>query len=190
MYKVLRQLALDEFQRRRNRNSAEDICPEDLVVPLSQGDIIDDCPILFWPDTLERVEDRDEAVSVQHRVVILTQACDLVQKKTKRAVVAIVHDTESLVRTGRLTAGVIRNSVRPGKVYGWYFLPADPSGLFEESLVSFRDLHTVPISILNNLRDRGKHVCRFVTPYREHMAQHLAVTYSRIGLPEPYESVP
>jgi hypothetical protein len=25
-----------------------------------------------------------------------------------------------------------------------------------------------------------------MTPYREHLAQHFAVTYSRIGLPEPY----
>jgi hypothetical protein len=25
-----------------------------------------------------------------------------------------------------------------------------------------------------------------ITPYREHLAQHFSVTYSRIGLPEPY----
>jgi hypothetical protein len=25
-----------------------------------------------------------------------------------------------------------------------------------------------------------------MTPYREHLAQHFSVTYSRIGLPEPY----
>jgi hypothetical protein len=42
---------------------------------------------------------------------------------------------------------------------------------------------------LEGLRDRGKHVCRLITPYREHLAQHFSVTYSRIGLPEPYGTV-
>jgi hypothetical protein len=26
------------------------------------------------------------------------------------------------------------------------------------------------------------------TPYREHLAQHFAVTFSRIALPEPYDT--
>jgi hypothetical protein len=39
---------------------------------------------------------------------------------------------------------------------------------------------------LEGLRDQGKLVCRLITPYREHLAQHFSVTYSRIGLPEPY----
>jgi hypothetical protein len=52
--------------------------------------------------------------------------------------------------------------------------------------VDLRDLHTVPRTLLEELRDRGRHVCRFATPYREHLAQHFSVTYSRIGLPEPY----
>ncbi len=28
------------------------------------------------------------------------------------------------------------------------------------------------------------------SPYREHLAKHFADTFSRIGLPEPYESEP
>ena len=38
------------------------------------------------------------------------------------------------------------------------------------------------------LARQGKRVCRIETPYREHMAQHFSVTYSRIGLPQPYET--
>ena len=60
---------------------------------------------------------------------------------------------------------------------------------FPESLVDLRDLHTVPRSLLEGLRDQGKFVCRLITPYREHLAQHFSVTYSRIGLPEPYGTV-
>lgn len=33
-------------------------------------------------------------------------------------------------------------------------------------------------------------MCRLATPYREYLAQHFAVTYMRIALPEPYETRP
>ena len=42
------------------------------------------------------------------------------------------------------------------------------------------------MALLEGLQARGKHVGRLMTPYREHLAQHFSVTYSRIGLPEPY----
>jgi hypothetical protein len=99
----------------------------------------------------------------------------------------VVHDAASLVQSGRVRERFIRDNVRAGRVYGWYFLPAHAScpGL-PESLVDFRDLHTVPRALLEGLRDEGKLVCRLITPYREHLAQHFSVTYARIGLPEPY----
>ena len=53
-------------------------------------------------------------------------------------------------------------------------------------MVDLRDLHTVPMALLEGLQARGRHVGRLITPYREHLAQHFSVTYSRIGLPEPY----
>lgn len=43
---------------------------------------------------------------------------------------------------------------------------------------------------LKQLMERGKRRCRLDTPYREHMSQHFANTYVRIGLPEPYETQP
>jgi len=42
--------------------------------------------------------------------------------------------------------------------------------------------------LLEELAAEGKRVGALTTPYREHMAQHFAVTFSRIGLPEPYET--
>jgi hypothetical protein len=123
-------------------------------------------------------------------VIILTQACDLANDKSARAVVAVVHEATRLVQSGRVTEKFIRDHVRKGQVYGWYFLPAHATCPgFPESLVDLMDLHTVPRALLEGLRDRGKHVCRLMTPWREHLAQHFSVTYSRIGLPEPYGTV-
>jgi hypothetical protein len=57
-----------------------------------------------------------------------------------------------------------------------------------ESIVDLRDLHTVPRAMLERLIQEGKRITRIATPYREHLAQHFSTTYSRIGLPEPYET--
>ena len=127
----------------------------------------------------------------QSRVVVLTQACDLAETKTTRVLVALVHNADEVVRQGILSGSLIRDRVRRGQVYGWYFLPAAPSPIaLSESIVDLRDLHTVPRAVLEHLIATNKRVCRIVTPYREHLAQHFAVTFSRIGLPEPYETQP
>lgn len=167
--------------------SFEELRAEHEAVPLSQGDIIDDCPLVFWNEQAREVIEGERPRSLESRIIILTQACDLVNGKTTRVVVAAVHTAANLVRDGRVKEKVIRDQVRKGQVYGWYFLPADLSRPgFPEALVDLRDLHTIPIALLEGLQARGKHIGRLITPYREHLAQHFSVTYSRIGLPEPY----
>ena len=121
--------------------------------------------------------------------MVLTQACDLVQAKSTKVLVAMIHVARSLVEQNILKAQTIRDQIRRGMVYGWYFLPAS-SGAVEmpESIIDLRDLHTVHRATLQQLIADGRRVGRLVTPYREHLGQHLSVTYSRIGLPDPYET--
>ncbi len=96
---------------------------------LSQGDILDQCPVLVWklaPPPL----DLDVPPEVRIiRVVVLTQACDLAQDKTTRVVVAPVYEATELVSRNILKPGAIRDQVRRGHVFGWYFLPAAPPQL-------------------------------------------------------------
>ena len=71
--------------------------PEEI---LSQGDLIDDCPLITirsWPPDPGR-DVRSEAWTI--RVVVLTQACDLAQGKTTRVVVAPVHEASGTGREG------------------------------------------------------------------------------------------
>ena len=151
--------------------------------PLSQGDIIDDCPVF----SLEGVDLDANPTRWRVRVVVLTQACDLAQTKTTRVLAALVHSAQNLIDEGLLKAALVRDQVRRGLVYGWYFLPAaQPPTNFEESIVDLRDVHTVSRANLEKLIADGKRVCRIQTPYREHLAQHFSVTYARIALPEPY----
>jgi hypothetical protein len=158
-------------------------------VSLAQGDVIDGCPIFALEVSDTEVDLNAPASRWEARIVVLTQTCDLVQNKVTRVLAAVVHPAQELVAEGILKASVIRDQIRRALVYGWYFLPAAPEHLaLPESIVNLHDLHTVSRSVLERLIADGKRVCRIVTPYREHLAQHFAVTYMRIGLPEPYQT--
>ena len=123
-------------------------------------------------------------------VLVVTQACDLANTKTTRAVIAIVHSAQDLVDRNILNASLIRDRIRRHQVFGWYFLPEFTEIKFPESIVDLRNLHTIPRVVLEALMEQGKRCCRLETPYREHLAQQFANTYARIGLPEPYETNP
>ena len=56
-------------------------------------------------------------------------------------------------------------------------------------IVDFRRLHTVRIDLLAALVRDGKRKGRVPPLYREHLAKHFADTFSRIGLPRPYETL-
>ena len=149
---------------------------------LTQGDILDGCVVFRSTEVGE-----PERFSI--RVVILTQACDIAQAKADQVVVASVYPAIQLVEQGDLKAPAIRDQVRRGQIFGWYFLPAAEQPIpLPESIVNFRDLHTVPRSLLEKLAAAGNRVCRLLSPFREHLAQHFAVTYMRIALPMPYET--
>lgn len=159
---------------------------------LEQGDILDDCPV-FLLDEAGLLADPSnvQASCLLSRVVVITQSCDLAQAKVDRAVVAPIHVADDLVSRGLLKAQVIRDQIRRGVVFGWYYLPrADAPIDLPESLIELRDLHTLPLTVLNALVASGKRVARLATPFREHMAQHFAVTYMRIGLPGPPPTAP
>lgn len=159
--------------------------------PLSHGDIIDECPV-FSLEAKGSPIDLDAApASWRFRAVVLTQTCDLANAKTSKILVALMYPAELLVNRGILKPQAIRDQVRRGLVYGWYFLPTAPAPIaLTESIIDLHDLHTLSRPVLQQLIAEGKRVCRLASPYREHLAQHFAVTYMRIGLPEPIESEP
>ncbi|HEV3386703.1 MAG TPA: hypothetical protein VG097_17945 [Gemmata sp.] len=52
------------------------------------------------------------------------------------------------------------------------------------------EMNSVPRVVLEQLIKGGKRVASLASPYREHLAQHFAVTYMRVALPEPYATQP
>ncbi|MBM4074946.1 MAG: hypothetical protein FJ267_04805 [Planctomycetes bacterium] len=69
-----------------------------------------------------------------------------------------------------------------------YDLPRNKELGLEEMIVDFRQLHTIRLDILADLCMNGKRIARLQPLYREYLNRHFADSYSRIGLPEPYET--
>ncbi len=157
--------------------------------PLTQGDLIDNCMLLSFSSEISAAPRIWEIRQTNQRVIVLSQACDLANSKTTKVQVAVVHEPERLVKSGVLKASTIREQVRSHRVYGLYFLQ-ELVDVLRESIVDFRDIHTVSRELLQQLVTDGRRIARLNSPYREHLAQHFAVTFSRIALPEPYETQP
>jgi hypothetical protein len=156
---------------------------------IDQGDLIDGCPVslvtAFSTDQLDTARVQLDL----HRVVVLTQTCDLANQKVDTANVASVFDAQQLVTGHILKAVDLKGPIRAGRVWGLYFLPAQAELGLNEMIVDLRRLHTVRLDLLSTLCRAGKRRARLHTPYREHLAKHLADTFSRIGLPQPYETL-
>lgn len=153
-----------------------------------QGDIVDGCPVApvarFDPDRPEEAE----TVYTPRRVLVLTQTCDLANQKATRAVVAVVLDAQQLVDEKILKRDQIKGPIIAGRVWGWYFLPKSIELGLPEMIVDLRLLHTARLDILADLCRRGQRRARVQPLYREHLAKHFVDIYSRIGLPEPYQT--
>jgi hypothetical protein len=156
--------------------------------PLDQADIVSNCPIpLLTEFDLEGVRSPQIKVS-PCRILVLTQACDLANQKASSVTAAVVHDAQALVEQNLIKPADIRGPIRAGRVFGWYFLPASPDRSLPEMIVDLRQIHTVRLDLLKALCQRGHRPARLPSPYREHLAKHFADTFSRIGLPTPYET--
>ena len=157
---------------------------------VEQGDVIDDCPILQLAADATLATAGVGVQVLSQRVVVLTQTCDIAQDKSGHAVVAVVHTAAELIATGLFRPDTVRGQVRTGRTFGWYYLPSLDSAGIPESLVNLRDLHTVPMTVIRELVASGKRPARLAVPYREHLAQHFAVSYMRIALPTQNPTAP
>ena len=165
-----------------------------LDAPVDQGDIIDGCPLhhLACFDVADLLAQRApvSVVCTYSRVLVLTQTCDLAQKKSSVVLVAVVRDGSEMVRQGVLKAADVQGPIRAGRVFGWYYLPGFQRSGLPESVVDLRQVHTVGRDLLTTLCLNGRRGARIRPLYREHLARHFAETYARIGLPQPYETQP
>ena len=166
--------------------------------PIDQGDLIDDClvlyvkamlPLLYVKATQPDTTSQPDVDFAFRRIIVLTQTCDLANAKATIANVAEVFDAQFLIDQTLFKPADVRGPLRAGRIWGWYFLPADAALGLGEMIVDLRHLHTVRLDLLRESCRAGKRRARVQTPYREHLAKHFADTFCRIGLPRPYETL-
>ena len=176
--------------------------------PITQGDLVFNCPLLEWKsdelnlrgaDETEVLEGATEVISAD--VVVMTQACDLEHDKVSN-VILCPHmslqdhysfwkdDMESRGQNPRTKAWQKHcDDVCDGFIWNLSMLNEDNSHgslRIDFRLVNFHEVFTVPRSFLETLlSQRGKQRFRLLPPYREHLSQAFARFFMRVGLPVP-----
>lgn len=175
-------------------------------VPLTQGDLIADCPLLAWSDGPPGPLVAGQTVDLQNLVraylrdvVVMTQACDLEHGKVANVVLCPTLPlsayrqlwAEEVVARGQNPTEKSRrrhtDDIRSGYVWNQALLnstsvtgaPADVR------VVSFDQVYTLPRWFLESvLASRGRPRLRLRPPYREHLSQAFARFFMRVGLPQ------
>jgi hypothetical protein len=173
---------------------------------LTQGDIILECPLLKWDigeaadagptSSPERLFESVQAVKAD--VIVMTQACDLEQRKVADVVLC---PCRSLSSCKKMWESAQRAKSQNPSAKAWTNFCEDVKGGFvwnqfmmdwmkegevtcEHQIVDFHHIHTVPRVFLEALLiGRGTKRLRLLSPYREHLSQSFARYFMRVGLP-------
>jgi len=183
----------------------------DPSAPLTQGDLIFDCPVLTWePDALIangntfETEVLQNAVSVVSMdVIVMTQACDLEQNRVKNVILSphvsleehqAAWREEMRAHSQNPTEKAWKahcDDICKGFIFNYTMLNRCQIGESHIGvrIVYFHELYTLPQSFLESLLlSRGRPRFRLLSPYREHLSQSFARFFMRVGLPTPVES--
>ena len=151
--------------------------------PLLQGDFINSCPIVKPPSQIEL--GKVEADVIEYDVLVMSQSCDLVQRKLELVLVCPtwpLSEFEKLSKFFKSKKG--KETLRQGNVPGYHLLNKCEIDRFktEYLVVDFRSVYSIPFNFLVDLSQERRKI-RLLPPYREHLSQAFARFFMRVGLP-------
>lgn len=117
--------------------------------------------------------------------IVLTQSCDIPKRAQKYILVAPVSDYDQLCARSELShlrQDEYRLSLARGTSTSDFLLPPSPDGRLPWSLVSFREIHTMPKTYVQQAASASTAIA-LTSPYREHLSQAVARFFMRVGLP-------
>jgi len=150
---------------------------------LMQGDFIKECPVVIPPS---KISDEVEVRIINYDVVIMSQSCDLVQRKLDLVLVCPIWSLiEFEKRSDFFKNNKGKEALRQGNVPGYHLLnKCEVEGFLMDYLaVDFRSVYSVPFDFLIDLAKRRGKRLRLLPPYREHLSQAFARFFMRVGLP-------
>jgi hypothetical protein len=157
---------------------------------LMQGDIVEDCPVFLPPIDMQwpiNTEDPQTFDSGFENVIIMSQSCDL-DKQDKDLLVLLcpvwsISDTANF--NPFLNSDFGKEECRRGNMPGYHMINKCDHERWQQeiSIVSFRDVWSLPMDFVQKVaRGKGQRP-RLRPPYREHLAQSFARFFMRVGLP-------
>ncbi len=150
---------------------------------LMQGDFIKECPVIIPP--LE-ISDSMEVKVVEYNTIIMSQSCDLVQRKLDLVLVCPIWPlSEFEKRNDFFKSKKGKEALRQGNVPGYHLLNKCEIKEFETDflVVDFRNIYGVSLAFLVGLSQKRGDRLRLLPPCREHLSQAFARFFMRVGLP-------
>jgi len=150
---------------------------------LFQGDIIKSCPLVIPPSTME---DGISVDVIEYDVIVMSQSCDLIQKKLELVLVCPIWTlSEFENKNPTYKSPKMKESLRRGYLPGYHLLNKCEIDGFETDylVVDFRSVYSVPFDFLVELTQKSGKRLRLLPPYREHLSQAFARFFMRVGLP-------
>jgi hypothetical protein len=166
---------------------------------LQQGDILLNCPVLIPPDCLPSSSSGKE-IPIDYQilnVVVMTQSCDLENKKVKLVAVCPVYQMSDYLKElpdhNKKTAKAVKavfKTLKDGHAPTYHLLNQPPPSftLREHLVVDFRNIHSIHIDAMPSLVKEQAMRVRLNSPYTEHLSQAFARSFMRVGLPSNIES--
>lgn len=157
---------------------------------LSQGDFIEDCPILKPPPNISLEEDNDIEIDYIN-TIILSQSCDLLNDKIQIVLVCpyitLKYFLDNLPENQKSSGAKKKaiDNLRKGYLPGYHLLnKQEEIGLEDYIVVDFRNVYGVHINNLKEIASNLQNRIRLLPPYREHLSQAFARYFMRVGLPQ------
>jgi hypothetical protein len=170
-----------------------DECWEKAIdLSLLQGDLITECyiirPIFTAPQEAEILPPSIKAEAHEFDVIIVTQSCDLENRKVKWVTTCPIFTLETFKEYNpSLNSKSKLNEIASGRYLGYYLLrsPTNPSDIGQCLIVDFRQVFSLPIEYLEYKVQAITERWRLKTPYLEHFSQAFAQLFERVALPTP-----
>ncbi len=154
---------------------------------ISQGDIIEDCPVVIIPPKGD-IDDGDEIEATIQKidVIVMTQACDLEQGKVTDVILCgVANVNEIRTQKGKLADRGYLKEIKNGRVVSLHLLDKYDNEVLscEHRVVDLRQLYSLPLDTLKAFAKKRGNRLRLLPPYREHLSQAFARVFMRVGLP-------
>jgi hypothetical protein len=151
---------------------------------LMQGDFIYECPIIIPPPNIN-LDEIDVDIEL-YNVIIMSQSCDLVNKKIDLILVCPVWLLDEFsVKNNFYKSPKGKEALRRGDSPGYHLLHKSDIDAFHTDylVVDFHNVYGVHFDLLENIARKQEKRIRLLPPYREHLSQAFARFFMRVGLP-------